>query len=181
MLMQLFRLTLLFVPRAQVLQVPGTINAAPITMTVDQLFGNWTFRWVGAIQAQANQVKAQQMLVFMQSAAKILPLLAQQGWAFNWGVIVKRLWRDNLGERGVEDIIVPITELPRVNPAAAALIQMQLQAQMMQAQQQATGGGAPGPQPGTGQMAPAGQADANVSQARSMAQPSMTQMLSGQG
>lgn len=181
MLAQLHRLTLLFVPRSQVLSVPGTINSAPMTMSVDELYGNWTFNWVGAIQAQANQVKAQQMLVFMQSAAKIMPILAQQGWALNWGVIAKRMWRESLGERGVEQIIVPITDLPQVNPAAAALIQMQLQAQMAQAQQQAMGGGMAGPQPATGQMPPASQADAAASQGRSMATPSLTQSLSGNG
>lgn len=177
-----FRLTLAFVPPAQVMAIPGARDFGPRTMTVNDLYGNWAFRWVGSLQAQNLQTKTQQHLVMGQLLAKAQMNLQAQGWAINWGVWAKRLWREGLGERGAESIIVPITELAAVNPAAAALIQMQIQQQLAQGAAGAPGAPQPGG-PGTGaaQAPAAGPGDVQRQNARAETETSMGSQLAGLG
>lgn len=111
MMHELHRLTLAFVPPSQVMQIPGTQGYQAQTITVESIAGNWSFNWVGAQQLQAMTSKAGQMLNFYANLSKIAPQLEQQGWGIKWGPLTKRVWRDALGERGVEDIVVPISEL----------------------------------------------------------------------
>lgn len=140
-------ITLAFVPPQQIIHIPGARDFPPRSMTVNDLFGAWEFKWVGSLQAQNQQMKGQQGLAFMQMLAKAQQLMEQQGWTINWGIAAKRYWRDTLGERGLEDIVIPISELAKKDPAAAAMIQMRQQAQLLAQMQSAQ------PQPGA---APAG-------------------------
>jgi hypothetical protein len=111
MMADLHRLTLAFVPPSQVMQIPGTQGYQAQSITVETIAGNWSFNWVGAQQLQAMTTKASQLLGFFANLSKVAPQLEQQGWAIKWGPFAKRVWRDALGERGVEDIVVPISEL----------------------------------------------------------------------
>jgi hypothetical protein len=122
MMAALHRLTLAFVPPSQVMQIPGTQGYQAQSITVDSIAGNWSFNWVGAQQLQAMSTKSQQLLAFFGNLSKVAPQLEQQGWSVKWGPFVKRVWRDALGERGVEDIVVPISELmkdPQMQEAQA--------------------------------------------------------------
>lgn len=126
MMAQLHRLLLAFTPKSQVLQIPGTAAYGAQAVTVETLAGNWSFKWVGAQQIQAISSKATMLMQFYTALTKLAPQLEQQGWAVKLGPLTKRVWRDALGERGVEDIVVPLSELMK-DPQMQAARQMQMQ------------------------------------------------------
>lgn len=126
MMADLHRLLLAFTPASQVLQIPGTAAYASQSVTVESLAGNFSFNWVGAQQLQAISSKATQLMQFYTTLAKLAPTLEQQGWAVKLGPLTKRVWRDALGERGVEDIVVPLSEMMK-DPQMQAARKMQVQ------------------------------------------------------
>lgn len=105
----LYRLAVTFVPRGQLVRIPGSAQfPSPQAVTLDDLYGNWAFRWVGSQQAQDQQLRSQRLIVGAQMLAKVEPLMRQQGYMVNWPDLIKMIWRDGMGERGVEQIIVPV-------------------------------------------------------------------------
>src|SRR5262245_20732483 len=108
LLARLHRLTLAFVPPQQMMRIPGTQYYPPKVMDVRELEGNWDLVWVGSQQAQELKAMAQQMTQAAQGLAKVEPLLRTQGVMINWPLFIKRMWRDGMGERGVEQIITPM-------------------------------------------------------------------------
>lgn len=136
---RLHRLTQTFVPPEQIMRIPGTQYYPPKVMSVRELEGNWDLVWVGSQQAQELKAMAQQMTQAAQGLAKVEPLLNMQGSQINWPLYIKRMWRDGMGERGVEQIITQMT--PQ---------RMAVQAQQMVGAPPGAGppvnGGPPGPQ-----------------------------------
>lgn len=126
MMGDLHRLTVAFTPPSQVMQIPGTQGYAAQKITVADLHGRWAFNWVGAQQLQAITQKAGQMLGFVGNLLKASPQLEQQGYGVRWAPLLKRVWRDSLGERGTADIIVPLTVLNK-DPEMRAAQEMALE------------------------------------------------------
>jgi hypothetical protein len=77
------------------------------------ILGDYEFDWIGSLQSQDNQARAQQSLIFLNMMPTLAPLLQQQGYAPNIVELMRSIWRDALGERGLSDIIVKITDLER--------------------------------------------------------------------
>ena len=146
MLGDLFRLTIEYADPQQVLLIPGTQDWPSRRFSVQELRGNWAFRWVGSLQAQDMQVKSQRMVAVLGMLGKIGPVVLQdlqtRGKRINWEALLKRIWRDGLGERGLDQIIVELTPEER---------QQMMMQQLMAAQQGAAPkrkGGSPGANPG---------------------------------
>jgi len=104
-----YRNTLMFVPRMQIMRVPGTADYPPATMTVEDLAGSWRFRWTGTLQSQDQQMRAQKLVGALTLLVKAEPGLNAQGFELNWPDLIKRAWRDGLGERGLENIVRPMS------------------------------------------------------------------------
>ena len=105
----LHRLTLAFVPRTQLIMIPGTQDYPPRAIDVSQIEGNWNLVWVGSQQNQDIQGRSERMIQFLSGLGKVEPSLMRLGWKINWPPLTKRAWRDGLGERGIEQFIVPMT------------------------------------------------------------------------
>lgn len=135
-----FRLLVEYADPQQIISIPGSQDWPARRFTVNQLYGDWDFQWVGSIQFQDMQVKAQRMVAFAGLIFKGLDVvsadLARRGKKLNIEAIVKRIWRDSLGERGVDRII------EEMSPE---------EIQMMQQQQMLMMGQGPRPQGGGGQ------------------------------
>jgi hypothetical protein len=112
----LYKLTVLFVPAEQVIRIPGTAAYKPQTMTTYDLYGGWSFRWVGQLQAQDMQVRGQRMQQFLQGVAPLLEALQMQGSTMDLAQLVKMIWRDVLGERGFDRILVKLPPPPMLPP-----------------------------------------------------------------
>jgi hypothetical protein len=123
MMANLHRLTVAFTPPSQVMQIPGTHGYPAQSMKVADLYGNWSFNWVGAQQLQAITQIAGQELSLFGNLLKAAPQLEQQGYAVRWGAYAKRIMRDTLGLRGTEDFIVPLSEMMK-DPEMQAAHQM---------------------------------------------------------
>lgn len=142
----LYRLTLEYADPSQVIRIPGTQDWPARRFSVSELVGGWDFQWVGSLQAQDMQVKAQRMVAVLAMLGKVGPIvmqdLAARGKKLNWEALLKRIWRDGLGERGLDKIIEDMT------PEEV----QQRQAQQMLAILTAQGGGRSGvgPRPGSG-------------------------------
>src|SRR6185503_4645168 len=94
------RMTRLLPPN-QIIKVPGTQALAQSILQIQDLnAGDYMFRWVGTLQAQDMQVRAQRMLSLLGTLAKVYPSMIQQGWDIDFGVLGKKLWGDGMGERG---------------------------------------------------------------------------------
>src|SRR5262245_46385279 len=122
----LYKLTILFVPSDQVMKIPGTAAYRPQNLTTYDLYGGWTFRWVGHMQAQDMQVRGQRVQQFLQGVAPILPMLQEQGWNMNIAYLLKMIWRNVLGERGFDQIMtqMPPQPPPGMTPPGAQATQV---------------------------------------------------------
>ncbi len=109
----LFAMTMLYVPDDQKLRIPGTKDFPGRVVTPLDLAGDYDFRWVGSLQSQDMQVRSQRLITTLQVLGKMAPTvsadLARKGRKVNWEALYKRVWRDGLGERGADNIIVDMT------------------------------------------------------------------------
>jgi hypothetical protein len=114
MMGDLFVITQLLVPEEQKFKIPGS-RAFPRAqqLSLADLAGDYEFRWVGSLQSQDMQVRAQRLISTLGTLAKLQPFLQQdlatKGKRINWEGLLKRVWRDGLGERGADSIIVDMT------------------------------------------------------------------------
>jgi len=109
----LHAMTVLFVPPAQVFRIPGTKDYPGRSVNAGQLSGDYDFRWVGSLQSQDMQVRSQRLVTTLQVLGKMAPTvsadLAAKGKKVHWEALYKRVWRDGLGERGADNIIIDMT------------------------------------------------------------------------
>jgi hypothetical protein len=144
-----FRLAQEYVPTSQILRIPGTQNWRAHTLSKEDLAGDWHFQWVGSLQFQDTQVRAQRLVATLGVLGKMGPQLQQelqsQGKRVNYTALIKRIWRDGLGERGADSIIeaIPQMDMQRLQ------MQQMLAAQMKSGQSMPVPGG-PGPVAGAG-------------------------------
>ena len=154
----LHKLTLEFVPKTQLIKIPGTKDFPARKMTVSQMDGEWDFKWVGSIQAQDYQIRAQRLVATMGMVAKMYPIVAEdlmrRGKRINVEAILKRVWRDGLGERGADNIIeeIPVQEMVMIQAERLmqALAAGQAEAAKKQGMANAASGGRPKPKGGGG-------------------------------
>ena len=114
MMADLFVITQLMVPDEQKFKIPGSRNFPRAQqLSLADLAGDFEFQWVGSLQSQDMQVRAQRLISTLGTLAKLQPFmqqdLAMHGKRVNWEGLLVRVWRDALGERGADSIIVPMT------------------------------------------------------------------------
>ena len=125
MLQDIYDLTLDFVPHDQVINIPGSeAFPDPRSITTTGLLGSWDFRWVGSLQQQDAQMRSQKLMSFAQLLVQAAPILQQAGYTVNWPDFIKSIWRDGLGERGLDQIIRSLTDQEK-----QAMMAQQMQAQ----------------------------------------------------
>ncbi len=108
-LSDLARLGMQFTPEHQRMNIPSVMGLPPRTVNMRELYGDWTYRWVGSAQSQDMQVKSQRMLTLAGLLAKAAPTLATSGLTVDWVTYFTRLWRESMGERGAETILRKMT------------------------------------------------------------------------
>ncbi len=123
MLNDLYTLTIKFVPQRQIIKIPRTASFPGLSGTVRDLAGrdldaNYSFNWVGSLQSQDFQERANRLMTLFGAITKAGPVIMQdlqaRGKQINWTAILKRLWRDGVGERGADSII---EDIPTAQPA----------------------------------------------------------------
>ena len=120
MLQDLYDLTLDFIPHSQVIRIPGSeAFPDPRAVTTASLLGSWDFNWTGSLQSADVQMRSQKLLSFAQILTQASQQLIASGYKVNWPDLLKMVFRDGLGERGLEQIILPLSEEEKAQMAAA--------------------------------------------------------------
>lgn len=112
----IFRVSEEFIPESQLILIPGAkslFGKSNLLRKQDFTDGNYQFRWVGSLQFQDEQIRAQRMLIFLNMIPTLAPILQQQGYTFNIVELLQTIWRYSLGERSLSKIVMPITELQK--------------------------------------------------------------------
>lgn len=126
-----------FMPDSQLVVIPGgkalyggndpSGNENPsMVLNKSAIQGDYEFEWIGSLQFQDESERAQRLMVFLNAAIQLQPMLQQQGYKLDLPELVQMVWRYGLGERGLSKVIKPMTPEE----------QKQLQMQMLQAAQQ---------------------------------------------
>jgi len=127
-LSDVYKVTNEFIPESQILRIPGTEQYPSRRMTKQDIAGDYEFEWIGTFQSQDMQQRSRTLLITLQllSQPGIVQQLAQQGFQVNFANLIQMIWRDGLGEKGLGEVIIPMTEQQK----------QLLQAQQVQALQQ---------------------------------------------
>lgn len=139
----LYYLTMKFVPDTQKVKIPGGRGFDPSTHKIEDMYGDFEFNWVGSLQSQDTQMRAQRLVQLVGMFAKLGPLvqgdLMLEGKKMDWEYFFRRVWRDALGERGAGSFIRKMT------PEEMKMMLQQMQAKANEQQQQGKGGASGNP------------------------------------
>lgn len=112
-------LTMQFLDRPLILKIAGAEGAPLVeqSISVEDLIGDYDFTWLGSTNAQNQQVRAGQMIQFMQVAGKLPPeILQAQGIEIVWSRLLKTFYREGLGLPGADQIIRDLKPKETVDP-----------------------------------------------------------------
>ncbi len=147
-LSDIYKVSSQFIPDDQLMHIPGGAGLFGSVLKKADIIGDYEFEWVGSLQSQDQEQRAQRALIFLNLLPQLTPYLQKQGYLPDFVALLRLIWRDSLGERGLSDILVPIAKLEQ---EAAAMQTMNSTQTMMQGQS----GTQPGLQAGTnGQATP---------------------------
>jgi len=113
----IYKVSSQFIPDDQLMRIPGGIalyaGQQSTLLKRQDILGDYEFEWVGSLQSQDNAMRAQRSLIFFNLLAnpQIIQIMQAQGYAPNFVELIKFIWRDSLGERGLNEIVVPLTKL----------------------------------------------------------------------
>ena len=113
----IYKVSSKFIPDDQLMRIPGGValysGQQSTVLKKENILGDYEFEWVGSLQSQDNAMRAQRSLIFFNLLAnpQILQIMQAQGYAPNIVELVKFIWRDSLGERGLNDVVVPLAKL----------------------------------------------------------------------
>lgn len=113
----IYKVSSKFIPDGQLMRIPGGValynNQQSTILKRQDIIGDYEFEWVGSLQSQDNAMRAQRSLIFFNLLAQpmIIQLMQSQGYSPNIVELVKFIWRDSLGERGLSEIVVPLQKL----------------------------------------------------------------------
>lgn len=115
-------LTTEFIPSRQLIKIPKTADFAGGSFFKTKFEGDFDLNWVGSLQSQDNQGRAQRMMEFLKNLAPVMPQvmaeLQQKGKTINFAAMFKRMWRLGLGEYGADSLIVDL-ERGKMSPTVA--------------------------------------------------------------
>ena len=111
-LSDIYKVSSQFIPQDQLMAIPGGQGLFGNILKPQDLIGDYEFEWVGALQFQDEQQRAQQLLMFLNMVPQLAPLLGQQGYQFNLVELLKMIWRYGLGERGLLEVVTPLPPPP---------------------------------------------------------------------
>jgi hypothetical protein len=117
-LYDIYKVSMQFIPDSQLMRIAGakanyTGGVVSSVIRRKDIAGDFDFEWVGAQQSQDDQARSQKLLIFFNllSQPQILRSLQQQGYVPDFAEFVRYLWRYTLGERGLSNIIIPVSQL----------------------------------------------------------------------
>ena len=115
------------IPDAQLMRIPG---GKALYGSMDEIqsnvikkrdiVGDYEFEWVGSLQFQDEAARAQRLMIFLNMAPTLMPLLQQQGYTMNLPDLIQMIWRSGIGERGLAKVVVTLQEMQAIMQQQAA-------------------------------------------------------------
>lgn len=102
-----------FIPDEQLIKIPGGKALSRAAMRKEDFAGDYDFEWVGSLQFQDEQIRAQRMMIFLNMVPQLQPMVQQMGYTFNVVELLQTVWRYGLGERSLQKIVMPIEDLQK--------------------------------------------------------------------
>ncbi len=129
-----------YVPDEQIFNIPGRAGEMPNSYETKDLYGDFTFSWVGALGFQDVNQRANKYMQFLQIASSppVQEALAKQGLRIDLASILRTIYTYGIGERGLGNIVVNIPQEELQQLAQTAQSQKQQQEAVVQSQLQAT-------------------------------------------
>jgi hypothetical protein len=115
------------IPDAQLMRIPGgkalygsddEIQSNVIRKR--DIIGDFEFEWVGSLQFQDEAARAQRLMIFLNMAPTLMPLLQEQGYTMNLPDLIQMIWRSGIGERGLAKVVVTLQEMQSIMQEQAA-------------------------------------------------------------
>jgi hypothetical protein len=119
MLFMMHTLTMQCLSRPMILRIAGADGASIVEhkLSAADVVGDYDFAWLGSTHTQNQQVRSQQMINYLQIAAKIPPqLLASQNMVIDYGYLLKAIWAEGMGLRNADRVIRPIKPTHSLDP-----------------------------------------------------------------
>ena len=129
--------TMVYVPENQLIRIPGSQDFRAMALQRGDLTGDFTYEWIGSLEFQDREVKAERLMLFLKLMLEGLPFIQQAGYNVNLPQLVQQIYVNGIGERGMGQI------LQKIPPEMLA--QLQAAGQAGQAGQGGPGGGLRGP------------------------------------
>lgn len=115
------------IPDAQLMRIPGgqALYGAQDEIKSNvirkrDIIGDYEFEWVGSLQFQDEAARAQRLMIFLNMAPTLMPLLQQQGYTLNLPDLIQMIWRSGIGERGLSKVVVTMQEMQAIMQQQAA-------------------------------------------------------------
>lgn len=112
-LADIYRVSAEFIPDDQLLRIPGgqAISRKSAILKKEDFTGDYEFEWIGSLQFQNEQLRAQRLMIFVNMLPQLNAMLQPLGYSINVVELLQTVWRYGLGERSLQKIIVPLDEL----------------------------------------------------------------------
>lgn len=111
-LSDIYKVSSQFIPDHQLIRIPGgeaLYNGQKSSLLKrENIIGDYEFEWIGSLQFQDDQQRAQRLMIFLNLMPTLAPILQAQGYIFNAVALIKMIWRYGLGERGLSEVVIPI-------------------------------------------------------------------------
>jgi hypothetical protein len=112
----IYKVAARFIPDSQLIRIPGGQaiygeNRSTLLKKQD-ILGDYEFEWVGSLQFQDEQQRAQQLMIFLNLGPQMDAALNRQGYTLNWVELVQMIWRSGMGERGLSKVVIPLPPQP---------------------------------------------------------------------
>jgi hypothetical protein len=104
----IYKVCMQFMPDEQLIRIPG---GKSLGMRKGDFAADYEFEWVGSLQFQDEQVRAQRMMIFLNMLPQLAPMLQQMGYGFNIVELIQNIWRYSLGERSLQKVVAPLDQL----------------------------------------------------------------------
>lgn len=100
---------LMKIPGGVALYAGGTLRSNIIKK--QDILGDYEFEWIGSLQFQDDAERAQRLMIFLNMAPQLMPLLEMQGYTLDIAELVQTIWRSGIGERSLSKVVLTMQEM----------------------------------------------------------------------
>lgn len=135
-----YHIILEYIPDSQLIKIPNKNPNLIKAYAKNDITGDYSFTWLGSLGFQDTQVRADKFMQFLQTLLNpaalqlVLQQLSQQKQTIDFVNLIKTVYSFGLGERGLGDIIIPLTpeQLQAMNQPSPEQQRSQAELQMKQ-------------------------------------------------